>query len=49
MYYGQIVRAELDENAPEWNVWIQPALDLAEIQNVQVLRQKVNPLRQLAN
>lgn len=49
MYYGQIVRAERDENAPEWNVWIQPAMNLAEIQNVQVLRQLVNPLRQLAN
>lgn len=49
MYYGRIVRAELDEHAPEWNVWIKPAVDLEQIRGVQVLRQTVNPVRRLAN
>ena len=49
MYYGQIVRAQLDEHAPEWEIWVQPAIDLKQLRSVQVLRQQVNPLRQLAN
>lgn len=49
MYYGQIVRAELDENAPEWNVWLKPAIDLESLPSVQVLRQTLDPPRQLAN
>jgi len=45
MLYGTVVRAELPEGAPHWEIRIRPAIDLTELQNVEVLTRQLNPQR----
>ena len=49
MYYGRVVRAELEPGAREWSIWVKPALLETELRNVLVLRHALNPDRILAN
>ncbi|GIS61772.1 MAG: hypothetical protein CM1200mP2_39970 [Planctomycetaceae bacterium] len=36
MLYGTVVRAELPKGAPHWKIRIRPAINLEELQNVEV-------------
>ena len=45
MLYGTVVRAELPEGAPHWKIRIRPAINLEELQNVEVLTRTLNPQR----
>jgi len=47
MVYGVVVSAELTDEAPRWNIRVQPAMAAERLQRVQVLRAVLNPLRQL--
>lgn len=49
MYYGKVVRAELEAGSQEWLVWVQPAAATERLETVLVLRRAVNPDRILAN
>ena len=49
MYYGAIVKAELDETSREWNIEIEPAMQRELLRYVDVLKQSVNPARVLGN
>jgi cell shape-determining protein MreC len=49
MYYGKVVRAELDAGAQDWSVWLQPAATLDHLETVLVLRRTMNAERILAN
>jgi len=49
MYYGKVVRAELESGSQEWLVWVQPAAATQRLETVLVLRRSVNPDRVLAN
>jgi cell shape-determining protein MreC len=42
MYYGRVVRAELEPGANEWSVWVQPAATAERLETVLVLRRAVN-------
>jgi cell shape-determining protein MreC len=48
LYYGQIVRAELRPGAPHWEIHVRPAVNLAELSEVQVLLED-SPVPQLAS
>jgi rod shape-determining protein MreC len=48
MYYGRVVKAELRPGAVQWDIIVEPAADLDRLQTVHVLRQKINPLRMMA-
>jgi cell shape-determining protein MreC len=49
MYYGKVVRAELDSGANEWSVWVKPAATDERLEAVHILRRAVNADRILAN
>lgn len=49
LYYGQVVRAELEPHASHWEIWVKPAVADMELQTVQVLRTKLNPARRMSN
>lgn len=49
MFYGTIVKAELDETDREWTIEIEPAIKPELLRSVQVLRQSINPVRVLGN
>ena len=48
MYYGKVVRAELEPGAREWSVWVRPAATEG-LESVLILRRALNPDRVLAN
>jgi cell shape-determining protein MreC len=49
MYYGKVVRAELEAGANEWSVWVRPAASDERLESVLILRRAVNPERIVAN
>lgn len=49
MYYGKVVRAELEPGAREWLVWVEPAATTERLESVLILRRTLNPDRILAN
>jgi cell shape-determining protein MreC len=49
MYYGKVVRAELEGGANEWSVWVRPASSDERLEAVLILRRAVNPERIVAN
>src|SRR5262249_38655157 len=49
MYYGKVVRAELEPGANEWSVWVKPAATDEPLETVLILRRVVNGDRVLAN
>jgi cell shape-determining protein MreC len=49
MYYGRIVRAELEPAATEWTIEVEPATDLDRFERVQILRLGINAGRILAD
>ncbi|MBD3674581.1 MAG: rod shape-determining protein MreC [Planctomycetaceae bacterium] len=49
MYYGRIVKAELEENAHEWSIWVKPGCRFDTLSQVQILREQLTPLRSHAN
>ncbi len=49
MYYGKVVRAELEPGANEWSVWVQPAAAAERLESVLIVRRAVNPDRVLGN
>ena len=50
MYYGKVVRAELEPGAQDWLVWVKPAATAERLETVLILRGAVmNPERILAN
>ncbi len=48
MFYGRVTKAELRPGAVEWEIEIEPAADLQQLTRVHVLRNKLNPLRMMA-
>lgn len=49
MYYGRVVRAELEPGATEWLVDVKPAASLEDLDFVQILRLSINSSRILAD
>jgi cell shape-determining protein MreC len=49
MYYGSVVRAELEPGAQEWSIWVKPAAASERLEGVLILRRVLNPDRILAN
>jgi cell shape-determining protein MreC len=49
MYYGKVVRAELDPGAQDWSVWVKPAATTKRLETVLILRRTINPERTLTN
>lgn len=49
MYYGEVVRAELNVGNPHWEIDVRPAADVSRLKRVQVLKRIENPQRRLAN
>jgi cell shape-determining protein MreC len=49
MYYGKVVRAELDSGAQDWSVWVKPATATEKLDTVLILRRTMNPDRIVAN
>ncbi len=49
MYYGKVVRAELEPGAQDWSVWVKPAAATIRLEAVLILRRTINPERILAN
>jgi cell shape-determining protein MreC len=49
MYYGKVVRAELEPGANEWSVWVEPAAAATRLESVLILRRIMNPDRVLGN
>jgi cell shape-determining protein MreC len=49
MYYGKVVRAELEPGATEWSVRVQPAATAERLESVLILRRAVNDDRVLGN
>lgn len=49
MYYGKIVKAELDPSDREWTVWVKPAIAPKLLQTVQILTQTANSIRILGH
>lgn len=49
MYYGKVVKVEHREGEPHWDIEVEPALWSADLDKVQVLRQRLNTDRVLAN
>ena len=45
MYYGRVVQAELRPGASYWDIRVQPAVALEELETVEVLRKSINPVR----
>jgi cell shape-determining protein MreC len=49
MYYGRVVRAELNPGDQEWTIWVQPAIQQLETPTVTVLRTQLDISRSLTN
>ncbi|MFN0054257.1 MAG: rod shape-determining protein MreC [Planctomycetales bacterium] len=49
MYYGTVVRAELEEGETEWLIEVRPAARLRQLDRVQILRLSLNAGRVLAD
>lgn len=49
MYYGRVVRSELESGAREWSVWVKPAASAERLDTVFILRRAINPDRILAD
>lgn len=49
MYYGKVVRAELEPGASEWSVWVKPAASDERLETVLIQRRTMNPDRILAD
>ena len=49
MYYGTVVRTQLEPGAQEWSIWVKPAVTPGRLENVLILRRALNPDRILAN
>jgi cell shape-determining protein MreC len=49
MYYGKVVRAELEAGANEWSVWVRPAAIDERLETVLILKRVLNGDRILAN
>lgn len=49
MFYGTIVKAELDETAREWTIEIEPAVNPELLRSVDVLKQSINSVRVSGN
>jgi len=49
MYYGTVVRAQLEPGAQEWSIWVKPAASAVRLETVFVLCRALNPERILAN
>ncbi|QDU82883.1 Cell shape-determining protein MreC [Polystyrenella longa] len=49
LYFGKVVRAELDGGSLEWTIDVEPAVQQTRFTQVEILRQKMNPHRMLAN
>lgn len=49
MYYGRVVRAELEPGAAEWTIDVKPAAKLDQLDDVLILRLAVNQARLLAD
>ncbi|GAB4140814.1 MAG: hypothetical protein Tsb009_10350 [Planctomycetaceae bacterium] len=45
MYYGKIVRAQLSPGAAHWEIDVQPVIGKTPPEAVQILRRRINPLR----
>ncbi|MGE3315350.1 MAG: rod shape-determining protein MreC [Planctomycetaceae bacterium] len=48
MYYGKVVEARLNDGSTAWEIRVQPAIDDAHLNTVNVLRTRLNPHRMLA-
>src|SRR5262245_5661104 len=48
MYYGKVVRAELEAGATEWSVWVRPAAIEERLETLLILKRVVNSDRILA-
>ncbi len=42
MVYGTVVRAELPDGAPHWDIRIRPAVDLDQLKQLDVLTRRFN-------
>lgn len=49
MFYGTVVKAELDPSDREWTVWIKPAIEPTQLRTVQILRHEGNSIRVLGH
>jgi cell shape-determining protein MreC len=49
MYYGKVVRAELEPGAQDWSIWVKPAATMDRLESVLILRRKMSAQRVLAN
>ncbi len=49
MYYGRVVRAELNPGDQNWDIWVEPAIKTLKQSTVTVLRTQVEPSRPLTN
>lgn len=45
MYYGEVTRADLRKGELNWTIEIRPALDLHRVQDLHVLKTRINPAR----
>lgn len=49
MYYGTVVRTELEPGAQEWSIWVKPAATTERLENVLILSRVINADRIMAN
>ena len=49
MYYGRVVRAELNPGDQEWDIWVEPAIKTLNAPTVTVLRTQLDLSRTLTN
>ncbi len=49
MYYGRVVRAELNPGEQEWTIWVEPAITKLKTPTVTVLRTQLDASRTLTN
>jgi cell shape-determining protein MreC len=45
LWYGRVVRVERPAGAAQWDIWMEPAVDAASLEQVTVLQTELNPLR----
>jgi len=45
MYYGRVVRAELETGSNEWSIWVHPAASDERLESVLILRREINAER----
>ncbi|MEZ6046523.1 MAG: rod shape-determining protein MreC [Planctomycetaceae bacterium] len=49
LYFGKVIKAELDGGSLEWTIQVEPAVQQTRFTQVEILRQKMNPNRMLGN